>query len=176
MARPATLLQELCAHALSLGAKTLAVVYKDRHQSVYVRINGTDIRIANYITSGADATELRQNLAAAAKKPVRTVIVGQVYILKVRPLENFGEDALGISIDTAPKPDPPVAPAFTAKQGQYRAFIHNYTKIHRSGPAELDLQHYFRVSPPSIHNMIKTLERNSLIAKTPGRADPFAFS
>jgi len=35
-------------------------------------------------SSGANAKELRGNLCAAAKKPVRTVIGGQVYILKVR--------------------------------------------------------------------------------------------
>jgi DNA-binding MarR family transcriptional regulator len=63
-----------------------------------------------------------------------------------------------------------VAPPFTAKQGQYLAFIHYYTKIHRQAPAESDLERYFRVSPPSIHDMIKTLERNSLIERTPGRA------
>jgi hypothetical protein len=29
---------------------------------------------------------------------------------------------------------------------------------------------YFRVSPPAIHDMIKTLERNGLIERTPGLA------
>ena len=59
---------------------------------------------------------------------------------------------------------------FTRKQGQYLAFIYNYTKIHRQAPAESDLERYFRVSPPAIHDMIKTLERNGLIERTPGRA------
>jgi repressor LexA len=31
-------------------------------------------------------------------------------------------------------------------------------------------QRYFRVSPPSIHNMIITLEKRRLIARTPGAA------
>lgn len=60
--------------------------------------------------------------------------------------------------------------AFTTKQGQYLAFIYNYIKLHRQSPAESDLQRYFRVSPPSIHEMMKTLERNGLIEKTPGQA------
>jgi Mn-dependent DtxR family transcriptional regulator len=34
----------------------------------------------------------------------------------------------------------------------------------------MDLERYFQVSPPSIHNMVKTLERNGLIEKTPGQA------
>ena len=48
-------------------------------------------------------------------------------------------------IDGPPiKPISPVDPKapFTAKQGQYLAFIHYYTKIHRVPPAEADLQRY----------------------------------
>jgi DNA-binding MarR family transcriptional regulator len=74
--------------------------------------------------------------------------------------------------------EPPVEPVeirpprarFTAKQGQYLAFIHYYTKVHRTPPAEADLQRYFRVSPPAVHTMILTLERQSLIKRTPGKA------
>jgi DNA-binding MarR family transcriptional regulator len=84
--------------------------------------------------------------------------------------ESSGEDAFEVSIDPAPKLDPSVVPAFTAKQGQYLAFIHNYTKIHRCPPAESDLQYYFGVSAPAIHDMIKTLERNGLLEKQPGQA------
>ena len=62
-----------------------------------------------------------------------------------------------------------MAPSFTAKQGQYLAFIYNYAKIHRQAP-ESDLERYFQVSPPAIHDMIKTLERSGLIERTPGQA------
>ena len=90
---------------------------------------------------------MRGNLYAAAKKPVRTVIGGQVYILKVRVFESFGEDAFEVSIDPAPKLDPSITPSFTAKQGQYLAFIYNYTKIHGQPPAESDLERYFQGFP-----------------------------
>jgi Mn-dependent DtxR family transcriptional regulator len=30
------------------------------------------------------------------------------------------------------------------------------------------MQRYFNVSPPSVHNMIVTLEKRQLIARTPG--------
>ena len=113
---------------------------------------------------------MRANLYAATKKPVRTVIGGKVYILHVRVFESLGGDAFEVSIDPAPKLDPSVLPPFTAKQGQYLAFIHNYTKIHRCPPAESDLQYYFRVSAPAIHDMIKTLERNGFIERKPGQA------
>jgi hypothetical protein len=59
---------------------------------------------------------LRSNLYAATKKPVRTAIGGNVYVLHVRVFESFGEDAFEVSIDLAPKLDPSVAPPFTSKQ------------------------------------------------------------
>jgi hypothetical protein len=37
---------------------------------------------------------------------------------------------------------------FTAKQGQYLAYIHLYARLHRRSPAETDMQEYFRVSSP----------------------------
>ena len=60
--------------------------------------------------------------------------------------------------------------AFTDKQGQYLAFIYYYSKIHGMSPSEAELQQYFRVSPPSVHQMILTLERRGLIERTPGQA------
>jgi hypothetical protein len=170
MGRPSTLLEGLCGHALSLGAQSIEVEYKDSREWVFAQKGGTGISIANYESSSADGKELLGNLYAAAKRPVRTVVGGQVYILKVRVFESFGEDAFEVSIDPAPKLDPSVAPSFTAKQGQYLAFIYNYTKMHRQAPAELDMERYFQVSPPAIHEMIKTLERNGLIERTPGKA------
>ena len=170
MGKPITLLEGLCGHALSFGAQSIEVEYKDRREWVSARKGGTSIGIANYASSSADAKELRGNLIAAAKKPFRTVIDGKIYILKVRVFESFGEDAYKVSMVAAPKLDPSVAPAFTAKQGQYLAFIYNYTKIHRQAPAETDLQRHFQVSAPSVHEMLKTLERNGLIERTPGQA------
>ena len=64
--------------------------------------------------------------------------------------------------------DPSEPPKFTAKQGEYLAFIYHYTKVHRQAPAETDLQEYFRVSPLTVHEMIKTLDRNGLIERTAG--------
>jgi Mn-dependent DtxR family transcriptional regulator len=59
---------------------------------------------------------------------------------------------------------------FTKLQGQYLAFIVAYVKLNRRAPAEADFQRYFRVTPPSVHNMILTLERRGLIQRTPGRS------
>ncbi|WP_430649474.1 LexA family protein [Bradyrhizobium uaiense] len=64
----------------------------------------------------------------------------------------------------------PSAKTFTPKQGQYLAFIHLYKKLHRRPPAEADMQEYFRVSPPSVHQMLRSLERTGLIKRLPRTA------
>ena len=61
-------------------------------------------------------------------------------------------------------------PRFTPKQGQYLAFIHAYTLVLGRPPAEADLQRRFRVTPPSVHQMVITLERAGLIRRQPGKA------
>ncbi len=65
-------------------------------------------------------------------------------------------------------PEPQPTP--TAKQGQYLAFIYNYTKINGRPPAQADMQRYFQVSPPTIHDTVLRLERDGYIARTPGQA------
>lgn len=59
---------------------------------------------------------------------------------------------------------------YTKRQGQYLAFIYYYTKIHRCAPSEADLQNYFMVSWPTIHQMILTLEKNGSISRVPGKS------
>lgn len=59
---------------------------------------------------------------------------------------------------------------YTQKQGQYLAFIYYYTKINRRPPAEADMQHYFRSTPPTVHQMILRLEEQGLIKRVPGQA------
>src|SRR5580704_6598517 len=59
---------------------------------------------------------------------------------------------------------------FTAKQGQYLAFIWAYSHINRRAPAEADFQRYFKVTAPSVHQMLKTLDQLGLIDKQPGVA------
>lgn len=59
---------------------------------------------------------------------------------------------------------------FTAKQGQYLAFIHLYTRLHGRPPAEADMQAHFGTTPPSVHQMVLTLERRGLVERVAGRA------
>jgi DNA-binding MarR family transcriptional regulator len=57
----------------------------------------------------------------------------------------------------------------TATQGQYLAFIHAYTTLHRRAPAESDFLEFFRVTPPTVHRMIVTLHERGLIERVPGQ-------
>ena len=62
------------------------------------------------------------------------------------------------------------SPPFTEIQGQYLAFIHTYTLVVGRSPAEADMQRFFAVTPPSVHQMVLTLERHGWITRKPGIA------
>ena len=66
--------------------------------------------------------------------------------------------------------DPSSMAHYTPKQGQYLAFIYYYTKIHGHPPAEADIQRYFKVTPPTVHQMVLKLHQLGLIERTPGQA------
>ena len=91
-----------------------------------------------------------------ARNPSLTARFGQTRYLRSRP-----EDFLAYVIQFIP---------LEVKQGQYLAFIYAYGRIFRQPPAEADMQRHFQVSPPSVHQMVLTLERAGLIRRTPGVA------
>lgn len=62
---------------------------------------------------------------------------------------------------------PSRAPRFSEKQGQYLAFIHAYTLLNGRPPAEADMQRFFGVTPPSVHQMVLALEGAGLIRRAP---------
>jgi DNA-binding MarR family transcriptional regulator len=57
---------------------------------------------------------------------------------------------------------------FSPRQGQYLAFIYAYTLVNGRPPARADIQRFFQVTPPSVHQMLLTLERGGLITRRPG--------
>jgi len=58
---------------------------------------------------------------------------------------------------------------FTPTQGRYLAFIHAYIGLHGYPPAESEIAAAMCVSPPSINQMVKTLEKKGLILRHPGQ-------
>jgi hypothetical protein len=99
-------------------------------------------------------------------------VIGSMPNLRRAPQGSF-EERPSLEVE-APERRIPVttipSARFTAKQGQYLAFIYHFTKIHRRPPAEADLREYFKVSPPTVHGMILALARRGLINRVPGRA------
>jgi SOS-response transcriptional repressor LexA len=59
---------------------------------------------------------------------------------------------------------------YTSRQGQFLAFIRHYTTLHGRPPAEAEMGQFFRLTPPSVHQMILALERRGLITREPGMA------
>jgi len=69
-----------------------------------------------------------------------------------------------------PKRKRPASAPYSTRQGQYLAFIESYIGLHGQAPAERDMEYYFRVSPPAVHQMVLTLEKRGFIQRTPGMA------
>jgi len=61
-------------------------------------------------------------------------------------------------------------PTHTERQGQFLAYIHQYSILNGCAPAEADMQRFFQITPPSVHSMVLTLERRGLIRRVPGQA------
>jgi Plasmid pRiA4b ORF-3-like protein/LexA DNA binding domain len=58
---------------------------------------------------------------------------------------------------------------FTPTQGRYLSFIQAYTDLHGYPPAESEIAAAMCVSGPSVNQMVKTLERQGLIERQPGK-------
>lgn len=84
--------------------------------------------------------------------------------------DDFGFRAERVGGDKRPPSEASAAPKATARQGQFLAFIHYYTKLNGRPPAEADMQRYFGATPPAVHQMILALEKRGWIERTPGMA------
>ncbi len=62
------------------------------------------------------------------------------------------------------------AARWSTRQGQYLAFLYAYSTLHGRAPAERDMEQFFRCTAPSVHNMLKTLEREGFIRRQAGVA------
>ena len=63
---------------------------------------------------------------------------------------------------------------FSARQGQYLAFIHAYTFVNGRPPAQSDIARFVRVTPPTVHQMILMLEKAGWISRRPALARDIA--
>jgi len=60
----------------------------------------------------------------------------------------------------------------TRQQGQFLAFIREYTMRNSAGiaPSHVDFQRYFNLTPPSVNSMLIRLEQRGFILREPGVA------
>lgn len=63
-----------------------------------------------------------------------------------------------------------MTPPYTELQGQYLAYLHQYGILNGCAPSEADMQRFFQVTPPTVHQMVLTLERRGFIQRIPGQA------
>lgn len=73
----------------------------------------------------------------------------------------------GVNVD---EPQTSMNQAHTERQGQFLAYIHQYSIVNGCAPAEADMQRFFQITPPSVHSMVLRLERRGLIRRVPGQA------
>ena len=71
------------------------------------------------------------------------------------------------SAKASPKPSRP-----TRQQGQFLAYIREYTMRNRRGaaPTHAELQRFFHLTPPTINSMLKRLDERGFIRRIPGKA------
>jgi Mn-dependent DtxR family transcriptional regulator len=53
-----------------------------------------------------------------------------------------------------------MAADYTPCQVQFLACIYDYTKLNGIPPSDADMQRFFRVSSPAVHEMVKAPERH----------------
>jgi len=58
---------------------------------------------------------------------------------------------------------------FTPTQGRYLSFIQAYAQLHGCPPAESEIATALCVSPPSVNQMVRMLEKKGLILRQPGQ-------
>ena len=61
-------------------------------------------------------------------------------------------------------------PLYTERQGQFLAYLYQYSLLNGCAPSEADMQRFFKVTPPTVHQMVLTLERRGFIQRVPGQA------
>lgn len=87
----------------------------------------------------------------------------------VRPIH--GEALAPATVRSRPVPTPAAAPSGgpTARQSQYLAYIHHYTRLHGLPPSENEIARRFGVAGPSTHRMVLSLEARGFLAREPGQ-------
>jgi len=118
-----------------------------------------------YRTPGIEETDMAGMLTDVQKPQERERTKRQHGALE-SAVGEIGGDQDGMSTDERKD----MAASYTPRQGQFLAFIHAYTRLHRQPPSEMEMAKYFGVTPPSVHQMVVGLQNRGLIQRLPGQA------
>ena len=85
-----------------------------------------------------------------------------------------GPSLSAVLLDLRWGPQPPRDAAGSASSEQL-AFIDAYTLVNGRAPGRADIQHFVRITPPSVHQMLLALERDGPIGRQKGVARSIRF-
>lgn len=57
---------------------------------------------------------------------------------------------------------------YTELQGQYLAYFHQCVTLNGCALSEAGMQRFFQVTPPTVYQMVLTLERRGFMRRIPG--------
>ncbi len=142
--------------------------------------NPIDVHQEDMRTAARSLTNDTSSVHIIVPENQENVIIAMFTIAKARQMDvvdkigkrfHFVDDYADCSIQFPKKAprwyQPTAAKKMTPKQGQYLAFIYYYTKINGRSPAERDIQNYFQVTPPTVHQMVLKLEKRGWIIRVP---------
>jgi hypothetical protein len=93
-----SIVEQLAAQAIRLGADTLEVEYKDGYEEVLAAQGGLGYGIAQFRSSSREAVSLRKELYGITKQRRRLTVDNCEYELRGRVYESFGEDAFRVEL------------------------------------------------------------------------------
>ena len=96
-----SILEQLAAEAIRLGADSLDVEYKDGCESVLAMVGQIGYGMASLDSSTKEAEELRTDLYAIRKKGRWVTVDGSRHELRARVYDSFGEDAFRVHLRRA---------------------------------------------------------------------------
>lgn len=139
------------------------------HHLVIEAARGVDIWLAD---DGGHLVQKETGKLDTSLMPGRYVVEfglgAQTYPVKLSKDSSYTQAEIEAG-PKCPRPEVKLLPLYTEKQGQYLAFIYYFTKINRVPPAESDMQRFFGVSAPAVHQMVVTLHEKGLISRELGK-------
>jgi hypothetical protein len=95
---PSSVLAQLVREAVSLGADTLEVEYRDGYEEVVAYMGTLGREIARLGSGTAEAKALRSALYASTARLRRLSVEGREYLIRAEVYEDFGEDAFRVKL------------------------------------------------------------------------------